>query len=417
MGNTGHYSSRGGGGASSSLVYRIRYNDPSLTELGLTAALENNDGSGDGHQYSRPNELDAVIRYLPHNRTIRSAVLFDAFTAHVLQQTKWKDFIQALASVQSLRQVELLETSVPFDTLRQLLQNNPTLETLAVTDGIELGSVTVQAIAELSSTIREQQEQLQLQEGEASHCRLKEFVLECNFSAIVRILSSSTTTTYDDDKHDNDTSRLLDPLLSAMASSCSNLSLLGLINSGLKEELQPSLTLVSPDVLFQFARTCRHSLKTLGLSGCGLNNEHFRALQAAFSPSISCSTTSASASASASHSEESISSVEEESYSAIEQLQLQRNLATDDGFEALLEWVQQSSHHSSGRLRELATDAKGNLQDQLELWVFWNHCVRRPLGRYPPRYALGHMVARMAEHPDSLFLLLRHFPEIYCLQP
>jgi hypothetical protein len=350
-------------GSSDSLVYRIRYNDPSLTELGLTTSLD--------------DELESVIQCLPRNRTITSAVLFGAFTSHVLQQTKWNQFVQALISVQSLRQVELLETSVPFDTLRQLLQK-PTLETLAVTDGIQLGSVTAKAIAQLGASIQEQR-----QRGE---CQLLEFVWECKYSTILLHGQHSTTS--------RSICHLLDPLLSALG-SLSSLTLLGLVNSNLDK--LPLSPLMSPGTLFQFVSQHRSSLQILDLSGCGLMDEHFQALREALSPS---SPTASST---------------EDPYCVLERLHLQRNLATIHGLEGNLLPLVKSN--SSRRLRILVTDATGTpLQEQLELWLYWRQQVREPLGRNPTRRDLGRMVVRMSDgRPDILFLLLREYPEIYFL--
>ncbi len=320
-------------GPSNSLVYQIRYNDLSLTELGLTSAL------GD-------EELKSVIQALPSNRTIRSAVFFDAFTSHVLRQVLWKDFVLALVSVPSLRQVELLETSVPLQSINYLIQT-PTLQTLAVTDGIELGTITPCSLAQLGVTLQNQR------------CsELQEFVWECKFPII---------------------ENFLDALLSGLA-GCSQLKLLGLVNSSFSVATVPLLGI---NRLLEFCLHRRSTLETLDLSGCGLTDRHLQRIQKGLSESkVAC---------------------------VIQRLHLQRNSATKDGLKFILELVK-----SNSRLQILIADLNESLQETFEVWLSWNKHVREPLGREPARHILGCMILRMKEQPDFLFLLLQHYPDIYC---
>lgn len=232
MGNSLH------NGISNSLPYRIRYNDSTLTELGLTTSLDDDE------------ELTSIIQALPRNHTIRVVVLFDSFTSYVLHQQQssrplvWNEFVQALASVSSLQQVELLETCVPLDSLCHLLQKR-TLQTLAITDGVDLGSITSASIMILGAAIT----------NHNGTSALQEFVWECQFPT---------------------RENLLDPLL--VAFTClSQLKLLGLVNSS-SVPRPSSVALLSPERLTVFCRQQRSTLQTLDLSGCGINNHHLQGI-------------------------------------------------------------------------------------------------------------------------------------------
>ena len=371
-----------GHSTSDSLPYRIRYNDPSLTELGLTTALD--------------GELDAVIGALPRNRTIRSAVLFDAFTAHVLQRTLWWNFLDSLVAAKSLQQVEFLETDVPLETLRILLLQKPTLETLAVSDGIQLGSITPDAIRRLGAAILERQHAASLQ--------LREFVWECNFDSVLHCFPDRSNTC----------PAILDPLLAPLG-GLPNLELLGLVNSCHSTDetrttvTTPSQPLLSPNGLFQFCSPRRHTLHTLDLSGCGLQDEHFVMLRKAlmFQQKQHQHLSPVSKTA---------ASVSEEqprpsgSIIALKRLQVQRNHATDMGLEELVKLAE-----SNETLQTLISDATGSLQQRIELWLAWNQRVRVTLGQEPSLRALGTMAVSLRESPEFLFLLLRKYPQLYYL--
>lgn len=340
MGNSLHH------GISGSLPYRIRYNDSSLTELGLTTSLDE-------------DELKSVIQALPRNHTIRVVVMFDSFTSHVLQEPlQWNDFVQALASVSSLQQVELLETCVPLDSLRYLLEK-PTLQTLAVTDGVELGSVTYATIVELGAALTTRNHP----NGPLALSSLQEFVWECQFPTV---------------------ENLLDPLLEAFTSS-SHLKLLGLVNSSTNIPTI-SVALLSPERLLEFSTRQRSTLQTLDLSGCGLNDHHVQGIcQGLQNGRKPCT---------------------------MERLHLQRNEAVTKlhGWNTMLDFVK-SNHHYLKSL--LLTDMDTVFQEQVQLWMAWNRHVRQVLGEEPTPLALLFMIWRVKEQADFLFLLLREYPEIY----
>ena len=108
--------------------------------------------------------------------------------------------------------------------------------------------------------------------------------------------------------------------------SLSDLSLFGLVNSDMEEPpLLSSRALLSSSALFRFGSQRRRSLQTLDLSGCGLTDKHFQALQAAFSRSSLYPASSF---------------MDDEPYCVLQNLHLQRNLATPHGLEALLpDWL------------------------------------------------------------------------------
>jgi hypothetical protein len=325
------------GNSSWSLANRLRYNDKNLIELGLTEALRNEE------------ELDAVIWALPRNRTVVTAVFFDAFSAQVLHCAKWRAFVEALASVSSLVQVEFMETRVPLYTMGVLMQN-PKLETLAITDGIELGTITPTSIHDVASVF-------------CPNFALEEFVWECEFEY---------------------TQHILDPFLSSL-SQLPRLKLLGLINS--RGPSSSPVPLLSPECLATFCRKRCLTLETLDLSGCGLTDEHIKGLVGALKSQPDCT-------------------------SRLQNLHLLRNCATtSDSLKVLLELVRANQGLWKVTTDDATGE---ELKDQLELWLLWNQQVAAPLGPTPSRQSLGRMAIKLAETVEFLYLLLQEYPEVCC---
>jgi hypothetical protein len=215
------------GNRPSSLSYRLRYNDRTLTELDLTSAPVVED-------------FHELCRCMKRNSTVRSVVLMTGFTDQVMGPL-WTEFLASLVSLQALEQVELLETSVPFDSLTRLVQHVPTLKALAVHEGISEG-ISAMDVSSLAEAFHGAQ-------------HLEEFGFENDFRALARETNA------------------LDPLVVAL-SQLPTLTLLGLSNCGLEHSFQ----LLSPSALASLCRSS-HELQTLDLSGCGLTDEHFQVLR------------------------------------------------------------------------------------------------------------------------------------------